>query len=313
MKAAGEAVVLTGPVLVFGGPYGNLEATQAVFAEARRRGIAPKNIVCTGDLAAYCADPQPVIDLVRRAGIRVVMGNCEESLAAGAADCGCGFAEDSACAALASEWYAYADRRVDSDSRRWMGSLPRRLNIVIGPRLLAMVHGGVTSINRFVFASTDDAIAEELAASGCDGVIAGHCGLPFTCERNGWLWHNAGVIGMPANDGTSCVWYSILAPTDANITIAHHALAYDHRAAAARMRASGLSEDYASALETGLWPSCDILPAAELAARGVALEPGTVLWRGPGQSLQGEVCWPRGAAAKGLLHGDAEIGVTGAG
>ena len=58
MKAAGETIVLTGPVLVFGGPYGNLEATRAVFAEARRRSIAPNNIVCTGDLAAYCADPR---------------------------------------------------------------------------------------------------------------------------------------------------------------------------------------------------------------------------------------------------------------
>jgi hypothetical protein len=34
-------------------------------------------------LAACCADPQAVIDLVRRAQIHVVMGNCEESVASG--------------------------------------------------------------------------------------------------------------------------------------------------------------------------------------------------------------------------------------
>jgi hypothetical protein len=76
---------VTGPMLVFGGPYSNLEATKAVLDEAGRRGIPPGNIVCTGDLAAYCADPQAVIDLLHRSGIRIVMGNCEDSLAAQAA------------------------------------------------------------------------------------------------------------------------------------------------------------------------------------------------------------------------------------
>jgi hypothetical protein len=41
---------ITGPLLVFGGPYSNLEATKAILAEARRCAIPPNNIVCTGDL-----------------------------------------------------------------------------------------------------------------------------------------------------------------------------------------------------------------------------------------------------------------------
>jgi hypothetical protein len=101
----GCAITPSGPLLVFGGPYGNLEATRAVFDEARHRKIETANILCTGDLTAYCADPQPVIDLIRGSGIHTIMGNCEESLAVGAADCGCGYAENSACAALAADWY----------------------------------------------------------------------------------------------------------------------------------------------------------------------------------------------------------------
>src|SRR5215469_625420 len=213
---------MTGPLLVFGGPYSNLEATKAILAEARRRTIPPNNIVCTGDLAAYCADPQAVIDLVRSAQIHVVMGNCEESLAAGAGDCGCGFAENSACAALSNEWYSFADRNIDVESRIWMGSLPRHIDIEINGRRLAAVHGSVTSINRFVFASSGPAIEEELAASGCDGVVAGHCGLPFTRVIGGRLWHNAGVVGMPANDGTPRAWFSVLTPTAAGLAVEHH-------------------------------------------------------------------------------------------
>ena len=80
------------PLLLFGGPYSNLEATRAVLAEAERRQIPPERIVCTGDVVAYAADAKATVDLVRESGIRVVMGNCEEALSVGAADCGCGFA-----------------------------------------------------------------------------------------------------------------------------------------------------------------------------------------------------------------------------
>jgi len=47
---------------------------------------------------------------------------------------------------------------------------------------------------------------------------------------------------------------------------------------AAKMRQRGLPEGYAAALETGLWPSCDILPATELATRGRQLDPTAVFW-----------------------------------
>lgn len=290
MRRADDAVTLTGPVLVFGGPYSNLEATEAVLQAARRRAIPAHNILCTGDLAAYCADPQPVIDLLRGSGIRIVMGNCEESLAESAGDCGCGFSDDSVCATLSTQWYPFADRNVDAASRAWMGALPRRLDVRIGGRHLAVIHGGVTQINRFVFATCDAAIADELAASGCDGVIGGHCGLPFTRAIAGKLWHNAGVVGMPANDGTPRVWFSILMPSADGIAIAHHALAYDHAAAARKMRARGLPEGYAAALESGLWPSCDVLTAPELARCGQPLEPGVVLWRG--DNARAAARWP---------------------
>lgn len=175
------------------------------------------------------------------------MGNCEESLAAQAADCGCGFAEDSACAALSTQWYAYADRNANAESRRWIGSLPRRFELEINGRRLVVVHGGVTSINRFVFPSCTEAIEEELTASDRDGVIAGHCGLPFTRAVGGRLWHNAGVVGMPANDGTPRVWFSVLTPSDDGIVVEHHAIDYDYASAATKMRQSGLPEGYAAA------------------------------------------------------------------
>lgn len=292
----GLSVRMDGPVLVFGGPYSNLEATQAVLATAKARGIPPRRIVCTGDIVAYGADAQATLAAVRASGIWAVLGNCEESLGGGAGDCGCGYAEGSACDRMAADWYAHAERSLDGDARHWMATLPRRLDIEIAERRLAVIHGSVRQINRFIFASTPAAVKrEELAAAECDGVIAGHCGIPFTEIIDGRLWHNSGAVGMPANDGTPHVWFSILTPGADGIVIEHHALAYDHRAAAAKMRAAQLPEGYAAALEGGLWPSCDVLPAAELGARGMPLAPGRVVWRKQAARVEG---WPLPAAPR---------------
>jgi uncharacterized radical SAM superfamily Fe-S cluster-containing enzyme len=267
------------PALVFGGPYSNLQATAAVLAEARRLGIPPARVICTGDLVAYCGDPAATIDLVRSSGIHVVMGNCDEQLARGAHDCGCGFPEGSTCERLSAAWFAHADRQVDSDARAWLATLPRRIDLLIAGRRLAVIHGSVSRINHFVFASTAAATKRrELDLAQADGVIGGHCGLPFTQTIDGKLWHNAGVVGMPAHDGTPRVWFSLLAPTAAGLRIEHRALAYDHAAAAAAMDRAGLPLGYREALVTGLWPSCDMLPYAEIRASGVAIEPGMVVW-----------------------------------
>ena len=271
---------IDGPLLIFGGPYGNLQALLALFAEARSLGIPPARMICTGDLAAYAADPQPVADRLRDAGVAVVMGNVEEALADDAADCRCGFEKGSLCDALAAAWYRHADAALDADTKRWMGTLPRRIDFTLANRRFAVVHGGVRSINRFIFPSTPaEEKRAELARAGADAVIGGHSGLPFTERLGRSLWHNAGAIGLPANDGTPRVWYGMLWPSAQGIAIAIRALSYDHDAAAARIRAVGLPEAYARTLETGLWPSDEMMPAADRARRGRTIAPGETLWR----------------------------------
>lgn len=267
------------PVLVLGGPCSNLQALEAVLAEAQQRGIGPDRIICTGDLAAYCGQPAETIELARRSGINIVMGNCDEQLALGAADCACGFVAGSSCETLAQAWYAHADSEVSNDQRRWLAGLPRRIDLEMAGRRVAVIHGSVSRINAFVFASMPGALKQtELALSGVDGVIGGHCGLPFTQVVAGRLWHNPGIVGIPANDGTPRVWYSVLTPLDDGIEVEHAALTYDHAAAAAAMDRAGLPPEYRIALSSGLWPSCDVLPYREIRERGVAITPGCVRW-----------------------------------
>jgi sulfatase maturation enzyme AslB (radical SAM superfamily) len=116
---------------------------------------------------------------------------------------------------------------------------------------------------------------------------------------------------MPANDGTPRVWYSIIGPAAGGLTIEHRSLSYDHATAAGKMRRAGLPEGYASALVSGLWPNCDVLPVEEIRARGQALQEATVAWKAPTDPQSGrrrakppaaDMLWPKqaGTAAPAL-------------
>lgn len=268
---------IDGPLLVFGGPYSNLQATRALRAEAERLGIPPRHVLCTGDVVAYGADPAATVALVRDWGIAVIAGNVEEQLGRGAGDCGCGFGSGTACDLASARWYRHADAHIDDAARAWMRSLPARLTVEIAGLRLAGLHGGATATNRFHFPSAADSdLAAEIDRTGADGVLCGHSGLPFTRLVGGRLWHNAGVIGLPADDGTPRVWYGLLTPTAGGLRVEHRPLDYDWRAAQAAMQSAGLPCGYADALGSGLWPSDDILPAAERLRRGQRLDPPAV-------------------------------------
>lgn len=276
MQNAGQTLELgemTEPVLVFGGPYSNLAALLALREEADRHGIPAGRVICTGDVVAYCAEPQETVTSIRDWSVHVLMGNCEESLGWDAPDCGCGYAQGSTCEGLSQAWYAFARKHISNDSRAWMRSLPRHITFTMANKRLTVVHGAVSSINRFIFASADRSVIEaELALADADIVLAGHCGIPFGREAHRHHWLNAGVIGMPANDGTREGWYMLMEPDAGVIHVSWHRLAYPCEQSHQAMLNANLNNGYAASLLSGLWPSMDILPDPERARQGKPIE-----------------------------------------
>jgi predicted phosphodiesterase len=238
--------------------------------EAEAQSIPASRIICTGDVVAYCADPVETVAEIRDWGVAVVLGNCEESLAAGAADCGCGFAEGTVCDRLSRQWFDFSVAKLSADDKDWMASLPRRIDLTLDGIRLAAIHGGFSAINRYLFASTPEMkFTREHNLAGVDGVLAGHCGIPFTRMVGDRFWHNAGAPGMPANDARPDTWYALIDIVEGTgLKISHRCLAYDHLRAAQRMRDRGLAEGYARALETVIWPSFDVLTKLEREAAG---------------------------------------------
>ncbi len=264
---------IQGRILIFGGPYSNLAATQAMQARARQLHIPAQRIICSGDLVAYCAEATETVELIRDWGIAVVMGNCEESLASSEPDCGCGFEPDSVCSTLSRTWYEFANTQIDIEQRRWMRDLPRQIDFQMDGRSFRVIHGGIDSINQFVFPSTDVALKrEQLDRAAVDVIVGGHSGIPFGQKIDTRYWLNAGVIGMPANDGSSDGWYMLIEPTDDGPSASWHRLAYAQNVSHKSTLAVGMRE-YGQALLDGLWPSMDILPQAERLQRGQRIQP----------------------------------------
>ena len=153
-----------GPILVFGGVYSNAQALDAVFAFARARGISSRDWICTGDVIAYGADARACLARLRATEALMVAGNCEEGLATGAQDCGCGFAPGSTCDALSARWWDHARKELDEDARAFLATLPKRIDVTLNGRRLAVLHGAQDETSRFVFASAPArVIAQEMA------------------------------------------------------------------------------------------------------------------------------------------------------
>ena len=259
-------------MLVFGGPYSNYAATVAMKARAASLGIAAEHVICSGDIVAYCAEPAETLDLVRDWGIHVVMGNCEESLANGEDDCGCGFEAGSECSMLAVTWYDFANRRVTRSQREWMRDLPRSIDFSMSATRVRVIHASLASINEFVFASQEPGNRlAQMRAGGIDAVIGGHSGIPFGQAIEERYWLNAGVIGMPANDGGRHGWYMLMEPRDAGIDVSWHRLDYDYALSSNSTSEAGMSA-YGQALVDGLWPSTAVLPEDELRQTGKPLQ-----------------------------------------
>lgn len=254
---------LKGPLVVFGGACSNRHATKALLAGAAAQGVDGARLVFTGDALGYCAEPRETWRLLAGSGAAMIAGNVERQIAADSENCGCGFEAGSTCDRLSAGWYALARNAADEAMRNSMAGLPDWLVFTHAGRRCAVVHGGASDIARFVWPDAPEAtLAAEIAlieaqAGHVDRVFAGHCGMAFTRMVGAREWINAGAIGLPPHDGAPQTRF---VHVGAGGEVEIRRLDYDHAAAARAMREAGLVQGYERTLETGWWPSEDILP-----------------------------------------------------
>ena len=249
-------------IAVFGGPYSNPYALRALLDDARRRGC--QRIFCLGDLGGFGAEPDALWPLLVDGGVECIAGNYDIAIGRGDTDCGCGY-RDPRDNQFAQLIYDFTRANTSPDFAAWMRRLPGQHRETIGGVDVHMVHGSPLFVNDFFWESLgEDAVRERLDASGADVLLCTHTGLPWQKRVDGRLAVNVGVIGRPANDGRTDVWYAVLDLADGKASAELVPLAYDWKAQAASMRSAGIPEAFVEAIETGWWTTClEVVPPLE--------------------------------------------------
>jgi len=249
-------------IAVCGGVYSNPYALRAFVADARARGA--EQLYCLGDLGGYGAEPDPVWPLLLDNDITVVAGNYDVAIGRGDTDCGCGYTDprDNEFAQL---MYDYTLAHTDRTYAQWMTTLPTERRFTLGGVDVHLVHGSTLALNDFWWESLDEANHQlKVRESGADLIMCTHSGLPWTRQVGKTLVVNVGVLGRPANDGRTEVWYALVDLVDGAATAELVPLAYDWAAQAASMRAGGLPEAFVETVETGWWTTClEVVPPQE--------------------------------------------------
>ncbi len=265
---------MTEPFVVFGGPYSNLQALQEMKRICHGHNIPPSRTICTGDVVAYCAQPRESIDFIREWGIHLIAGNVELQLASDQADCGCNFNEGSVCDVLSNKWYQFVKQQVTQEQIQWLTQLPQFIRFCVAGYRCVIVHGAYSQTAKFIYHSTPwEKKQLEFDTAEADIILAGHCGVPFLQSQDDKVWANAGVIGVPPNDGTTLAWYLLVTPHTDELLFETHAFDYDHNTAIQKIEACHIVPEYAEALRHGIWPSNDILPNIEKAQQGRPIIP----------------------------------------
>lgn len=247
-----------------GGIYSNYHALQATLADIARRGVDGTWFL--GDLGAFGPHPDRVPELLHARGIPGIQGNYEESLSSGAADCNCGYTDprDNEFAQLS---YDYTAQKTADHWKQWMGALPKQTRFEVDGRRFLLCHGSPRQINEFLWESTspDPFLARLCSEHATDVIVCTHTGLHWTRElSDGKRLINAGVIGRPANDGNTHVWYTVVESTRETLRVEFVPVDYDHEMLAREMRAEKLPEQFVETVLTGWWTTClEALPAKE--------------------------------------------------
>ena len=249
-------------IAVCGGVYSNPYALRAFVVDARARGA--EQLYCLGDLGGYGAEPDAIWPLLLDNDIAVVAGNYDVAIGRGDTDCGCGYTDprDNEFAQL---MYDYTLAHTDRTYAQWMTTLPTERRFTMGGVDVHLVHGSTLALNDFWWESLDEANhLLKVQESGADLIMCTHSGLPWTRQVGETLVVNVGVLGRPANNGRTEVWYALVDLVDGAATAELVPLAYDWAAQAASMRAVGLPEAFVETVETGWWTTClEVVPPQE--------------------------------------------------
>jgi len=238
------------PYLILSDIHANLEALEAVLADARGR---YDRILCLGDLVGYGADPNPVVEWARSNAAAIVRGNHDK-------DCSNSDSlEHYRPLAVASALWTRV--QLSRENRDYLHALAR------GPLRyddFDLVHGSPLDEDEYLLSSSDAAQTRESLAA--QATFFGHTHIQggFLVARRGarpiapaetlelepdhFYLLNPGAVGQP-RDGDARAAYVLYSPKER--IVEYRRAEYDVGKAASKIRTAGLPENLAVRLFLG--------------------------------------------------------------
>lgn len=248
--------------------HSNLPALEAVLADIEAHASADA-VYHLGDLVGYAPWPDEVVALIRGRAIPGVAGNYDSTTATDYKHCGCKY-EDARQEELSHLSYEWTRAHTSADAKRFLGSLPFRIDVrpfgghLAGPRLI-LLHGNPVLNTVYWTEDRSDRFCSQMAetagAKAGDVIAFGHTHKPWHREVGGIHFANAGSVGRP-KDGDWRAGYVLVSMDGDGVGVEFMRVAYDVDRAADGIQASELPDDFAEHLRTGGLVSAPARPPA---------------------------------------------------
>jgi predicted phosphodiesterase len=237
--------------------HANAPALEAVLADLAAR----DDVTATyhlGDLVGYAPWPDETVDLLRGAAIAGIAGNYDSTVATDYKHCGCKY-EDPRQEELSHISYDWTRRHVTAETKRFLGTLPFRLDIRLGGghqsgATLILVHGTPTLNTVYWTEDRPDSFCLKMAgaagAKAGDVIAFGHTHKPWHREIEGIHFVNTGSVGRP-KDGDWRAGYVLLTVADGSVRPEFVRVEYDLERGMRGIRESDLPDEFAEYLRTG--------------------------------------------------------------
>ena len=238
--------------------HANLEALEAVIADAQRRGGFDA-VWCLGDSVGYGPDPEACLDLLMSFPLVAVAGNHDRAALNPRES-----ADFNNAAAFAADWTA---RRLGSEYREFLNGLPE----ITKAAEFTLVHGSLRAPLR-EYLLNEEAAASTFGRLTTTYCLVGHSHMPFICLENldgprfvqfseyeafpldrQRTIANPGSVGQP-RDYDPSPSYALYIQQDGDSAgfLERHRVEYDRAATQEKMRQAGLPRSLIDRLDYGV-------------------------------------------------------------
>ena len=238
-------------IAIFGDIHSNLEALQAVLADAEAHHCT--QFVCLGDIVGYNANPKECLDIIRALECPTVKGNHDELA--------CMSSHPSNVSGLANEGISYTRTQLTPDDLTWLDSL----KFVRQVRDFTAVHATLDTPHKWGYVLNQLDAGASFSYQHTQVCFFGHTHVPrayirdhqvhtieswdaISIEAGKKYFLNVGSVGQP-RDGDWRTSYAIFHPKENRIEL--HRLDYDVEKAQQKIIAVGLPPRLATRLGEG--------------------------------------------------------------